>query len=258
MKNTEKFNPHRILRLLLILCAAGLLFSVAALLFDNREYAVGDAAYQQIRQAQQPSKSVADQPKAPLGDDRSKRSGIDFSSLKKINPDVIAWITANGTVLDYPIVQGKDNDYYLQHLFTGKRNKMGSIFMDYRNHGDFSDKNTIIYGHNMKNGSMFSTITEYKNQDYYNLHPTMTLHTPSGCFEIELFAGTIISGDHESIRSHFKDDLDFQSYIDLLKKESTFECNTTVNASDRIITLCTCSYDFDNARYALFGKLSAC
>lgn len=255
MIHTEKSNPHRILQLLMFLCASGILVSAIALFYSNREYAEGDAAYLQIRQTQQSPDSTTGKPAA--GNSQKEGAGIDFPSLKKINPNAVAWLATEGTALDYPVVQGKDNDYYLGHLFTGKPNKMGAVFMDYRNSGDFSDKNTIIYGHNMKNGSMFSTITKYKNQDYYNRHPTMLLYTPSGDFKIELFAGTVISGDTDSIHLHFEDDHDFQNYIDSLKKGSTFECNITVNANDRIITLCTCSYDFDNARYALFGRLTA-
>ena len=255
MTLTEKSNPHRILHLLMILCAAGILVSAIVLLFNNREYAAGDAAYRQIRrQTQQSSAPTTGKP--AVGKKQKEGASIDFLSLEKINPDVVAWLVAEGTALDYPVVQGKDNDYYLGHLFTGKPNKMGSIFMDYRNSGDFSDKNTIIYGHNMKNGSMFSTITKYKNQDYYNLHPTMLLHTPSGDFKIELFAGIILDGNNGAVQTNFKDDHDFQNYIDSLKKVSSFKSNTGVNADDRIITLCTCSYEFKNARYALFGKLT--
>lgn len=249
----------------MVLCAAGVLYSTFILISDNREYAEGDAAYQQVRQVRESSEPAANQTNAPpqiagevsIEEKQDKHNdSVDFSSLEEINPDVVAWLTCEGTEIDYPVVLGTDNDYYLRHLFTGERNKLGAIFIDYRNHGNFSDKNTIIYGHNMKDGSMFSSLTKYKNQNYYDSYPAMVLYTPDGDYKIELFAGIIVDGNYESVRFDFKNNHDFQSYIDSLKKMSTFESNTLVNADDQIVTLCTCSYEFNNARYALYGKLT--
>ena len=129
--------------------------------------------------------------------------------------------------------------------------------MDYRNHSDFSDRNTIIYGHHLRDGSMFSNLSKYKNNEYYDIFPTMILHTPSDDFRLDLFAGIIVDGSNDAVQLDFKDDQDFQEYMKLLKSESTFKSDTVVEASDRIVTLCTCTYEFDNARYALFGKLTA-
>ncbi|PYG84308.1 sortase B [Ruminiclostridium sufflavum DSM 19573] len=244
-KNIKKSCLHLILRILAALCAVGILSSAFILFSDRREYAKGDAAYLKIS-------LFKESPEAQAGEGNSS---VDFTLLEKINKDVVGWLASEGTEIDYPVVQGKDNDFYLSHLFTGESNKLGSIFMDYRNHKDFSDKNTIIYGHNMKNGSMFSALTKYKAQSYYDSFPTMLLYTPAGNFSVEWFAGIVTDGNYESVRLDFKDENDFKSYINSLKEKSTFEANTLVEADDRIITLCTCSYEFDNARYALFGKL---
>ncbi|HWR40588.1 MAG TPA: class B sortase [Patescibacteria group bacterium] len=261
MKHLGKSRPRRILHILMVLCVLGILYSAFILFSDSREYAKGNAAYQQVRLIRKSSEPSTDQASAPLqtvgeASSEEQTNVVDFTSLERINPDVVGWLAAEGTEIDYPVVRGKDNDFYLRHLFTGERNKLGSIFMDYRNHSDFSDKNTIIYGHNMKDGSMFSSLTKYKDQRYYDNFPTMLLYTPVGDFTIELFAGIVVDGNYESVRFDFKDDDDFQSYIDLLKKKSTFESNTIAKADDRIITLCTCSNEFNNARYALYGKLT--
>lgn len=260
MKHT-KSRLRWILHLLMVLCAAGVLCSAFILISNSREYTAGDAAYQRVRQMREPSEPTADQtnkpPQASAGENLGEQSGrADFSALANINPDVVAWLTSGGTEIDYPVVLGTDNEYYLRHLFTGERNKLGAIFMDYRNGEDFSDKNTILYGHNMKDGSMFSSLTKYKDQRYYDRFPTMVLDTPGDDFKIELFAGIVVDGKQESVRFNFKDAQDFQKYIDSLKKASSFASDTVVNADDRIITLCTCSYEFNNARYALFGKLT--
>lgn len=96
---------------------------------------------------------------------------VDFNKLEEINPDVIAWIEIPGLEISYPVVQGRDNDYYLHHLITGENHKSGSIFMDFQNQEDLSDRNTIIYGHNMKDGSMFGTLNQYQSQALYRNYP---------------------------------------------------------------------------------------
>ncbi len=255
-----------ILSILMVLCMIGILYSSSILFIVNWEYAKGDDVYNKVRLNLKSPDLSYDQSTASLltasevsTEERQEEQNkeVDFTSLEKINPDIAGWLSAEGTEIDYPVVHGKDNNFYLNHLFTGEPNKMGSIFMDYRNNSYFSDKNTIIYGHNMKNGSMFSSLTRYKDQRYYNKFPTMLLNTPYGDFTIELFAGIVVDGNYESVRANFIDEHDFQRYIDLLKKRSTFESNTLVKGDDRIITLCTCSYEFSNARYALFGKFTS-
>jgi len=103
---------------------------------------------------------------------------IDFAGLKAINEECVAWIYIEDTRINYPVMQGKDNDYYLNHLINGKWNGGGSIFMDYRVKADISDRHTILYGHRLKNGNMFHGITKYKRQSYYEAHPTGYLVTP--------------------------------------------------------------------------------
>lgn len=254
-----KSTPRRVLPVLMALCAAGALACGLFLMAGSREYAEGDAVYQQVRQvrtpqaaAQQALPGESPPPEAAA----EEADAVDFSALAEINPDVVAWLSAPGTEIDYPVVLGTDNAYYLTHLFTGEQNKLGAIFLDYRSSGDFSDRNTVVYGHNMKDGSMFSSLTSYREQSYYDRFPAMLLDTPAGGYQIELFAGMVVDGNQESIRFRFADDLEFQDYVDSLKAASSFASDTAVSAGDRIITLCTCSYEFSNARYALFGKLT--
>jgi sortase B len=248
---TPLYKSHIILRAMMALCVAGIVLFGVLLICSNREYSKGDAVYDQVKLA------LHNDSTGPADDEASKMSSkMDFTTLKEINDDVVGWIFAEGSSIDYPVVLGENNEYYLSHLFNGERNKLGSLFMDYRNNGDFSDKNTVIYGHNMKDGSMFSSLTKYKDQSYYDSFPTMGLYTPDGNFTIELFAGIVSDGNYEFVRFKFEDDVDFQGYINSLKGKSTFESNTVVKPDDRIVTLCTCSYEFNNARYALYGKLT--
>ena len=103
---------------------------------------------------------------------------VDFAALEGVNSDIVAWLYGADTGLNYPIVQAEDNDYYLYRLLDGTWNKNGTIFMDYVNRSDFSDQNTLVYGHHMKSGAMFGALVQYKKQEFYDAHP-VSLHSPA-------------------------------------------------------------------------------
>ena len=180
---------------------------------------------------------------------------VDFASLRETNPDITAWIKCEGTVIDYPVVQGSDNAYYLSHLPDGAANKMGSIFLDYRNSPDFSDKNSVIYGHHMKNGDMFGTLESYKEQAFYDENPFIALHTPDKDYVIELFAGYVVDAAWETLPLNFENEIDFEQYLTEIRQRSKFDSKVVVTLKDHLITLCTCTYDFSNARFILVGKV---
>ncbi|HNW86851.1 MAG TPA: class B sortase [Candidatus Limiplasma sp.] len=189
----------------------------------------------------------------------SQTSMMDFTDLLKQNADTVAWLTIGGTVINYPVVQGQDNDHYLDHRFDGSYSRAGTIFVDYRNAPGFVDQNTIIYGHHMGNGTMFCTIKDYKKQAYYDQYPTMTLYTPTGDYLVEFFAGIIVPIRQRALPCfymQFEDDEAFMTYIADAKRRSTFASDVQVQPGDRIVTLCTCTYEVYNARYVLQGKLT--
>ena len=222
------------------------------------EYKTGNDFYQNIREDQISLLKVKEEitRTTPQAEQVSNNSAsMDFMYLQTVNEDVVAWITATGLAIDLPIVQGDDNEYYLTHLFDNQPNRLGTLFMDVYNKPDFSDKNTVIYGHNMNDGSMFATLANYRTQDFYESFPVMDLYTPTNDYQIELFAGYVAGGDEPFIQFKFSDDSDFLAYINGLKQKSTFESTVTIEPDDRIVTLSTCSTDFDNARYVVVGKL---
>ena len=243
------------LRAMMVVCVIAIAVFAVLLISNNREYSEGDAVYREVRSMLRNKSVEPEGTNAAISPPSGRSTGMDFTSLRAVNDDIVGWILAEGRSIDYPVVRGEDNEYYLTQLFDHRKNKLGTLFVDYRNHGNFSDKNTIIYGHNMKDGSMFASLEEYKDQIYYESFPAMALYTPVGDFTIELFAGIVADGNYEFVRFDFQDDGDFLEYISRLKEESTFESKTIVKPEDRIITLCTCSDEFNNARYALFGKL---
>jgi len=180
---------------------------------------------------------------------------VDFDGLRSINPDIAAWLFCENTAIDYPVVQGYDNSYYLSHLFDKTQNKAGCLFIDIDNAADFTDKHTIIYGHNMKDGSMFNTLVKYKEQSYYDAHPQMTLVTPEATYTLALFAGYIADVDSDAWKMEFKDDGDFKNWIESAKKKSSFQCDVGIAPGERVVTLSTCTYESDNVRYVVIGKL---
>lgn len=179
---------------------------------------------------------------------------VDFDVLLKSNADVIGWIYCEDTPINYPVVQGKDNDYYLSRMIDGTRNSSGTLFADYRNAGDFSDGNTIVYGHNMKNKEMFGTLPNYKKQSYFDEHPVMWLLTPEENYKVELVAGYVTSSISE-IYSFGQTEADVVSQMEQAADQSTFLSGFQVSQGDRFVTLSTCSYEYDNARYVLIGRL---
>ncbi len=178
---------------------------------------------------------------------------LNFAPLLEQNADTVGWIVCDDSQIDYPVVKGTDNDYYLYHLFSGSGGIVGTIFMDMDNAGDFSDQNTVIYGHHMNDGSMFAGLSKYARQEYYEEHKTMWLYTPTGDYLVELFAG--YNQDDSAIPHNFSDAESWLAYIAQCKARSDFASDVEVGADDAIVTLCTCSYVFHNARYVVLGKL---
>lgn len=186
---------------------------------------------------------------------------VDFEALWETGPDIIGWLTLPDTTINYPVTQTDDNEYYLHHLYDGTYNKTGCLFADYENKEDFSNRNTIIYGHNMRDGSMFATLNEYDEQNYYDGHPQMYLVTPDGGYVVEIFtafvAKTSESGsDTSPWRLDWKDDGAYTTWLNAMKERSVVECDVAVTSSDKVLTLSTCTPG-GASRFIVMGKLAA-
>ena len=163
----KRFSP---LRLLLILAALGVFCYSGMQLLD---YSGENAQAEQGNQALIDRAVVLVEPTHPAAEENPEETQpfreaapiqVDFEALRQQNPDIIAWIYSTDTPINYPVVQSEDNSYYLRRLIDGTRNTAGTIFADFRNAPDFSDRNTLVYGHNMKNNPMFGTLSEYRKQ----------------------------------------------------------------------------------------------
>ena len=173
---------------------------------------------------------------------------VDFEKLTAEYPDIVGWLYCAGTPINYPVMQGDDNIRYLRHLPNGSYNAAGSLFADYRCKNGVSG-NYIIYGHNMKSGSMFGTITRYKSQDYYNEHPTLYFLTPEKTYRVELIAGFVTKSTGEAYDTQLT-----AEQVRQFCAESDFSSGITPQDDDVFITLSTCSYEYENARYVVIGR----
>ena len=180
---------------------------------------------------------------------------VDFSALKAQNSDIRGWLYSEGTVINYPVMQSNDNDYYLHRLPDKSYNSSGSLFVDYLCPGDFSGPITIIYGHHMRDGSMFASLGNYKKQSYYEEHPVMYLNTPDGNYRVDLFSAFITSADSMIYVPGFNSTEEYRDYLLKIKAFSDFECDVTPTVDDRIVMLSTCTYEYNQARYVVYGML---
>lgn len=225
------------------------------LLVIQSEYKEGEETYEHMQEfvqetnhmsenTENESPSVGIEPADPLEEELSLKAPItvDFAQLKTVNEDIVGWIYLEAIpAISYPIVQGEDNDYYLKYTVEGKRNSSASIFIDYRNMEDFSSANTIIYGHNMKNQSMFGLLKQYKKAETCAISPYIWILTPQGEYRYEIFSVREV-GDRDDVYSH----LDFQLeelkvYMEQMQSHSLVPFSHTFDGTEKIITLSTCT-----------------
>lgn len=179
-----------------------------------------------------------------------------FSTLQEINKDTIGWLTVNNTRIDYPVVQAKDNDYYLRRDYYQNKNRHGWIFMDYRNNPDELNENTIIYGHNLANQTMFGTLRYALNSYWYkkSANQIITFNTPNENMKFQIFSIYTIPTTNDYLDITFPTTDAYQAYIDLVKGRSIYDFNIEVTTDDKILTLSTCANGNDK-RLVIHAKL---
>lgn len=181
---------------------------------------------------------------------------VDFAALQQINPDVIGWIEIGSLDISYPIVQGADNSYYLHHTFQKQSNSSGAIFMDSQNGSGFQDANTIIYGHNMKNGAMFGKLKHYTSKNIAQQEPYFWIHTPEAVYTYQAFSVHTVSPESDAYTLFFGiPDQAFADWAGKMASESEVSLETPVfDSGNKIVTLSTCTSDGSD-RYVVHGIL---
>ncbi|MGN1019013.1 MAG: class B sortase [Aristaeellaceae bacterium] len=186
---------------------------------------------------------------------RAWMAEIDHAALTEMNVDYACWLYCAGMNIDYPVVHGTDNDRYLSTMFNGEKNASGTLFIDYRNLPGFQDPNTLIYGHHMRNNGMFGQIDEYASQSFYASHPYMLVMSETEICVLELFAGYTTSSKDHCYDIAISDEEDMAVFVQEAKRKSAFSTAVEVLSSDRLITMSTCAYSFENARFIVIGRL---
>ena len=168
---------------------------------------------------------------------------VDFKKLKSENNDVVAYIKVNNTNIEYPIVKTSNNKFYLNHSFDKSKNSRGWIFADYKNKFDNTDKNIVIYGHNMRDGSMFGSLKNILNEEWYNNTENMniTFLTENGNYIYKVFSIYKIESEDYYIKTNFKNDADYEKFLNIIKNRSIKNFDVKLNVDDKILTLSTCA-----------------
>lgn len=181
---------------------------------------------------------------------------VDFTQLQSMNSDVEAWLFGEQSPISYPLVHGENNERYLKELIDGTKSQLGSLFVDYRNQSEFKDENTLVYGHNMEDDSMFASIPEYKHQEYFNQHPVLYLLLPEKTYRVELIGGFDIKPeDLGLLQFNFATPRDHDAFVFQVRTRSWFRSNVETTSADRFLTLVTCNYETVEGRFVLVGRL---
>ena len=173
----------------------------------------------------------------------NEKNIVDFKKLKSENNDVVAYIKVNNTNIEYPIVKTSNNKFYLNHSFDKSKNSRGWIFADYKNKFDNTDKNIVIYGHNMRDGSMFGSLKNILNEEWYNNTENMniTFLTENGNYIYKVFSIYKIESEDYYIKTDFSTDNEYQKFLNIIKERSIKNFDVKLNVDDKILTLSTCA-----------------
>lgn len=229
-----------------ILVAAIVVFCVSAfkLLQIGKGYKDGQSEYEKVRDV------------AIKNADDKEKFRVDFDELMKINDDTVGWIRfyKEPSQINYPVVQGEDNDLYLHKTFSANENTLGAIFVDAAASSDFTDKNTIIYGHRMKDGSMFRKLEEYKDRDFWKENPYFYIYTPDGKeITYKIYSVGQVLDTSDTYLTSFAGEEDYQKFLDMTMKEADYDTGVKVTTEDTVVTLSTCTAASDEHRFVVRG-----
>lgn len=211
-------------------------------------------SYSEYKQIDDTYNEIVDEIEEPTKQTEAETFSINWNKLLDINSDIIAWIRIPNTNINYPIVKGNNNNQYLHHNIYGKYCKGGCPFVDSATITPFSDFNTIIYGHNLDNGSMFSNVKKYKNREYSKEHNTIEVYLPDDTInKYCVFAFGEVNANDYDVYNVYADDLD--RYYETTKKYNVLEIEQDYDTTKPIITLSTCTNKNRNRRYVLQAYL---
>ena len=242
-------NPWRVVFVVSLVVLIAALIGLGAIAF---QYISQQRAYDDLEQYA----SLSDSENMTLAD-----LTVDWDALRAVNPDIVAWIYVPDSPINYPVVQGDDNEEYLHKAFDGSTGWLasaGTIFLDSTNSSDFSDRNSALYGHHMNDGSMFASLSDWQNNDEFNAHRDIYVLTPQGNYRLKTFALVKTTGDDALVQTTFSSDESYQSYIqDKLDRSVATQQGEVLSAADirQSMLFSTCEYSQADGRAVLFAAV---
>lgn len=186
----------------------------------------------------------------------------DYALYYANNPQTVGYISIDGTRIDSPVVQADNNKYYLNHDFYGKTTSYGAVFASYKNNFETLDRNTLLYGHNMSDGSRFAELLNYRSLDFFKKHPVIQFDSIYEKHQWKICAVMITNGSTDSDNGYFFDftfnhcsDACYEEYIEEIDKRKLYETGVDLLPTDTILTLCTCTYEYDDARLVIIARM---
>lgn len=259
----KKQTVKKAIRIIIIVLLIGALgFSGYKIVSALMDYRVGTVTYDELAEEVVVRRENTLPVKEPMAEGETETEAafrpsreeapieVDFDALLAENGDVIGWLYCEGTPINYPITQSDDNLKYLRHLLNGKYNIAGTLFADYRCGNPFHDRNTVVYGHNLRNEKMFGTLAEYDKREYYDAHPVMWLLTPNGDYKLSVIGGYLTDTSSNIYDFHMTSG-DLKAAINTAAQKMPFPTSVDLSKVTRIVTLSTCSYESDDSRYIL-------
>lgn len=258
MRRKKRRRIPIVLIVAFVLCLAMVIFCGSQLVGIFLEYKEGTDEYDELKkyvEKELPDVSYNEDTSIEGEGEEVRGQRIAFEELKAQNEDVIGWIEIPDTEISYPLMQGDDDQYYLKHTFSGNENSAGSIFVEYQNKPDLTDRHTIIYGHNMKNGSMFGGLKEYRKASYLVDHPMIYIDLEDGTHAYQIFScyETPTDSDTYTIGFAAQPDGRYERFIQMIKDRSAYDTGIEVSKNDMVITLSTCTKSGVN-RFVVHAK----
>ncbi|MGN1168451.1 MAG: class B sortase [Lachnospiraceae bacterium] len=250
----RKERKHWFAHMILIIAITVFCVSAFQLLKIGKGYLDGRNEYEKIREAVTVENDSDDK------DNDKSGFEIDFDRLLEINPDTVGWIRFDPepSEISYPIVQGKDNETYLHKTFSDNENTMGAIFLNVDNNDDFSDKNSIIYGHRMKDGSMFKHLQDYDNKEFWKKNPYFYIYTTDGKkLTYHIYSVGVVEDLSDTYLTQFPSEKGFKEFLNMTIETAVYHTGVKVGENDRIVTLSTCTAASDEHRFVVRGVLES-
>lgn len=250
----KKKKSNTVYNVLIAVCILVFLVSAGVLIFQFMDYNEAKKVRNELEQMVVKPTVTADSGVKPL---------VDYSKLVAQNPDFVGWLEVANTPINYPVVKATDNDKYLYNNFYGEHHKLGTVFADYRNTltTEKSSDNIVLYGHSAADGSYFAAIRGYKELDYFKAHPIISFNTTYESADwviVGAFMADALDSSEQSFLYHnfidFASEAEYTTFTTELAARSYFTSPADTQFGDKFITLSTCDYDFEEARFAVVAR----